>query len=343
MIDINTRQVNILFTSAGRRTYIIHYFQQALQGKGKVFASNSIYTYTLGQADGHTLTPEIYNPDYIPFLLQYCKENSITAIIPLFDIDLPILAKHRTLFEQEGITLIVSDYQVAQTCNDKWATYQLLKQAGLNQPPTFLSLADATKALDSGAVEFPLIVKPRWGMGSIGIYTTRNREELNVLYAKLRNDIWDTALRFESAADKEACIIIQQQIKGQEYGIEILNDLQGHYAATFAKKKIAMRSGETDVAETVDPTPFLPIAQTLSSRLKHRAMLDVDCFVSPTGDITVLEMNCRFGGQYPFTHNAGVNVPLQLVRWLQGQPTDPTLLTQRCGIRSCKDINPVIF
>lgn len=343
MIDINTRQVNILFTSAGRRTYIIHYFQQSLQGKGKVFASNSIYTYTLGQADGHTLTPEIYNPDYIPFLLQYCKENSITAIIPLFDIDLPILAKHRTLFEQEGITLIVSDYQVAQTCNDKWATYQLLKQAGLNQPPTFLSLADATKALESGAIEFPLIVKPRWGMGSIGIYTTRNREELNVLYAKLRNDIWDTALRFESAADKEASIIIQQQIKGQEYGIEILNDLQGRYTATFAKKKIAMRSGETDVAETVDPTPFLPIAQTLSSRLKHRAMLDVDCFVSPTGDITVLEMNCRFGGQYPFTHNAGVNVPLQLVRWLQGQPTDPTLLTQRCGVRSCKDINPVIF
>ena len=74
MIDKNTRQVNILFTSAGRRTYIIHYFQQALQGKGKVYASNSIYTYTLGQADGHTLTPEIYNPDYIPFLLQYCKE-----------------------------------------------------------------------------------------------------------------------------------------------------------------------------------------------------------------------------------------------------------------------------
>lgn len=335
--------MNILFTSAGRRTYIIHYFQQALQGKGKVFASNSIYTYTLGQADGHTLTPEIYNPDYIPFLLQYCKENSITAIIPLFDIDLPILAKHRTLFEQEGITLIVSDYPVAQTCNDKWATYQLLKQAGLNQPPTFLSLADATKAIDSGAIEFPLIVKPRWGMGSIGIYTTRNREELNVLYAKLRNDIWDTALRFESAADREASIIIQQQIKGQEYGIEILNDLQGRYAATFAKKKIAMRSGETDVAETVDPTPFLPIAQILSSQLKHSAMLDVDCFVSPSGDITVLEMNCRFGGQYPFTHNAGVNVPLQLVRWLQGLPTDPTLLTQRCGVRSCKDINPVIF
>ncbi len=343
MIDKNTRQVNILFSSAGRRTYIIHYFQQALQGKGKVYASNSIYTYTLGQADGHTLTPEIYNPDYIPFLLQYCKANSITAIIPLFDIDLPILAKHRTLFEQEGITLVVSDYPVAQTCNDKWATYQLLKQAGLNQPPTFLSLAEATQAIDTGSVAFPLIVKPRWGMGSIGIYTTRNREELNVLYAKLRNDIWDTALRFESAADREASIIIQQQIKGQEYGIEILNDLQGHYAATFAKKKIAMRSGETDVAETVDPTPFLPIAQTLSSPLKHRAMLDVDCFVSPSGDITVLEMNCRFGGQYPFTHNAGVNVPLQLVRWLQGLPTDPALLTQRCGVRSCKDINPVIF
>ena len=54
-------------------------------------------------------------------------------------------------------------------------------------------------------------------------------------------------------------------------------------------------------------------------------------------------MNCRFGGQYPFTHNAGVNVPLQIIKWLRDEGTDNSLLNQRVGVRSCKDLTPVVF
>lgn len=39
--------MNILLTSAGRRTYLVEYFKKALGGQGKVYASNSIDTYTL--------------------------------------------------------------------------------------------------------------------------------------------------------------------------------------------------------------------------------------------------------------------------------------------------------
>lgn len=35
-------------------------------------------------------------------------------------------------------------------------------------------------------IEFPVIVKPRWGMGSIGVYVADNIEELNVFYEKSR-------------------------------------------------------------------------------------------------------------------------------------------------------------
>ena len=57
----------------------------------------------------------------------------------------------------------------------------------------------------------------------------------------------------------------------------------------------------------------------------------------------MLEMNCRFGGQYPFTHNAGVDVPQQIVNWLNGSGTDRQLLTSRIGVRSCKELVPVLI
>lgn len=335
--------MNILLTSAGRRTYMVEYFKQALNGNGKVFASNSIFTYTLYQADEYVLTPNIYDDNYITFLLDFCRRKNIRAIISLFDIDLPVLAKNKHAFEKEGIKLVISDYNVTQICNDKWSTYEFLVQIGIKQTPSFINLADAKQAILEGFVSYPLFIKPRWGMGSIGIFKVETEEELDVLYKKLHHEIFNTYLKYESSVDEESCIIIQQAIKGQEFGIEVLNDLDGNYVATFAKKKVAMRSGETDIAETVDPAQFETIGKNISNHLKHVANLDVDCFVADNGDIYVLEMNCRFGGQYPFTHNAGVNIPLQIVKWLSGQPTDSLLVSQKIGVRSCKELTPVIF
>ncbi|SHG27282.1 carbamoyl-phosphate synthase large subunit [Fibrobacter sp. UWH9] len=335
--------MNILLTSAGRRTYLVKYFKDALRGTGKVFASNSILTYTLLQADDYVLTPNIYDDRYINFLIDYCKEKQISAIISLFDIDLPVLAKNRHSFEKAGIKLVVSSVEATSICNDKWETFKFLSNIGIKQSPAFIRLSDAKDALQNGSLNYPLFLKPRWGMGSIGIYKAENNEELEVLYKKLHREIFNTYLKYESAADTEKCIIIQQAIKGQEYGIEILNDLDGNYVTVFAKKKIAMRSGETDVAETVPTKPFENVAKNISSNIKHIALLDADCFVTEDGDIYVLEMNCRFGGQYPFTHNAGVNVPKQIVKWLNNEGTDSKLICQTDGVKSCKELLPVTF
>ena len=322
---------------------MVEYFKKALNGSGKVFASNSVLTYTLQQADEYVITPNIYDDNYISFLLDYCKNKHVDAIISLFDIDLPILAKNKELFKQNGVTVVVSDYEVTTICNDKWLTYTFLVQLGIKQTPSFINISEAKAAIKEGVVTYPLFIKPRWGMGSIGIYKVENDEELDVLYKKLHREIFNTYLKYESSLDADSCIIIQQAIKGQEYGIEILNDLNGLYVTTFAKKKVAMRSGETDIAETVNPKQFYEIAQKISNNLKHIGNLDVDCFVSERGDIYVLEMNCRFGGQYPFTHLAGVNVPKQIIAWLNGEETDMRLLSQNIGVLGCKELHPVVF
>lgn len=335
--------MNILLTSVGRRTYMVKYFKNVLKGKGKVFASNSIETNTLHEADSYVITPQIYDENYIMFLLCYCKKENIQAIISLFDIDLPVLSRNRELFEKEGIKLVISDYNVTTICNDKWLTYKFLCRIGVKQTPSFISKEKTIEEINEGIISYPLYIKPRWGMGSIGVYKVDNEDELNVLYNKLYKEIFNTYLKFESEIDRESCIIIQQSIIGQEYGIEILNDLEGNYVATFAKRKISMRAGETDIAETVNPFQFENTAKIISSNLKHVGNLDVDCFLTDNGDLYVLEMNCRFGGQYPFTHNSGVDEPQQIINWLEGKDTDMKLLTQRDGVKSCKELVPVII
>ena len=335
--------MNILLTSVGRRTYLINYFKHALAGNGLVYASNSIFTYSLTQADDYTLSPNIYDNEYISFLLRFCIEKKISLIISLFDIDLPILAKNKELFKKHNIKVIVSDYHVTQICNDKWQTYLFLTNLGISQPASYIDLDQAKEAVSENKIKYPLIIKPRWGMGSIGIYKVCNEKELDVLYNKLRHEIFETYLKYESASDMKKSVLIQQAMKGQEYGLEILNDLHGNYVATFAKKKIAMRSGETDVAETVRADVFLDVSKKISKSLKHIGMLDTDCFILEDGSCCILEMNCRFGGQYPFTHNSGVDVPQQIINWSMDLETDYNLLSSRIGVRSCKDLLPVVI
>lgn len=120
-------------------------------------------------------------------------------------------------------------------------------------------------------------------MASIGIYKIETDEELDVMYKKLHREIFNTYLKYESAIDESTCILIQESINGQEYGIEVLNDLEGNYVTTLAKKKIAMRAGETDIAEIIDPKDFSPIGKLISNNLHHIGNLDIDIFVTPEG------------------------------------------------------------
>ncbi len=329
--------MNILITSAGRRTYFVEYIKKALSGRGLVHASNSEFCIAMQAADRFVKTPMIFESDYVAFLLDYCLTNKINAIISLFDIDLPILAKAKKNFKKHGIEIVVSDLHVIRICNDKYGTYLFLAQNGLSTPLTYIDLKKVKQELAWGNIHYPLVVKPRWGMGSIGIYEADGEEELDVFYRKVKKDILSTYLKYESNQDIKSCVIIQEKLNGDEYGLDILNDLNGNFAALVPKKKIAMRAGETDIAETIENDDLTLLGKKVSALLKHHGNLDLDC-IKRDGQFQVLEMNCRFGGQYPFSHLAGANYPAAIICWLSGETPPQDYLTYHPGITGIKDI-----
>ena len=333
--------MNILFTSVGRRSYLVKYFKEALGNMGEIHVANSSSLSPAFQvADHYVVTPLIYDDNYIPFLLNYCREKQIDAIISLFDIDLPILSRNKKVFQENGVKVIVSDYKVIDICNDKWKTYQYLRDNHYNVPQTYISLNEALTAINQGMLQFPLMIKPRWGMGSIAIYEADNLDELQVFYKKTIHTIQKTYLKYESSEDLAQCVLIQEKIQGQEHGLDIINDLDGVYQTTICKKKFAMRSGETDCAITVNSSLLKDLGCRLSKELRHVGNLDCDVFLKDD-KAYVLEMNARFGGGYPFSHSAGVDLPRAIVCWLMGEEAPEGLLTETFDVITQKDITLV--
>ena len=330
--------MNVLLTSVGRRSYLVEYFKKAVGEGGRVVVCNSAVSQAWAVADKAVVSPVIHDPSYIPFLLNLCREEQIGLLVSLFDIDLPVLAAHREEFENMGVAAAVSSPETVEICNDKWKTFCFLKDHGFNVPRTYLTVEDALADLRFGAVQWPVIVKPRWGMGSLAVYQADDERELEVFYEKTRKNIEETYLIYEARQAPQSCVLIQEKLLGQEYGMDVMNGLDGRYQNVVQRRKEAMRSGETDSATTVEIPEMREIGEKISGLLKHRGNLDMDLF-EQDGRFYVLELNARFGGGYPFSHLAGVDLPKALVDWSQGLQADPELLKAKVGVRGYKDIS----
>ena len=120
---------------------MVKYFKEVLGSDGCVYVCNSDdKSIAFKYADEKVISPLIYDVNYIPFLLDYCKKNAIDIVISLFDMDLLMLAKHKKEFEQIGTRVIVSDPQIVEVCNDKWKTYNFLLDNDFRAPRSFLNI-----------------------------------------------------------------------------------------------------------------------------------------------------------------------------------------------------------
>lgn len=317
--------MNILFTCAGRRTYLLKYFRENMQEGDKIVATDmQLSAPALQAADVKLQVPAVYADNYVDMTLKICKDYQIEALISLNDLELPILAESKERFEAIGVKVIVSSPEVIDICFDKYKTAQWIESIGLYSPKTYVRLQDAKDALEKGEISFPLFMKPRWGSGSIGLESIADMEDLDLYYNILFKKIKKTILATASIGNEY--IIIQEKLTGNEFGLDVMNDLNGQHVAVSVKQKLAMRAGETDKAVTRDLPIVRDMGAIIGKNLKHIGNLDVDIMQRANGDYCVLELNPRFGGGFPFSYEAGVNLPKAIIEWVKGNTVDPSIL-----------------
>lgn len=326
---------NVLLTCAGRRNYLVGYFREALAGRGRVLVADaSPYAPAMQEADQSFTVPPVHSPDYMPTLLGLCRQQQVGLLISLNDLELPSLARHRDDFLSCGVFPVVASPEVVDLCFDKWATAAFLARLGLTAPRSFLALGACREALDRGEISFPLIVKPRWGTASIGVERPADWEELEWVWRMGHHRLARSPLA-RLSRDRNDCLLIQEHLPGEEYGLDIVNDLDGNYVATWVRRKLAMRAGETDQAETVSHPLLEAVGAQLARTLRQPGILDCDVFLHGE-DCRVLEINPRFGGGYPFSHAAGADLPSALIAWSRGETPAPNWLQVRPGVISAK-------
>lgn len=329
--------MNILLTCVGRRNQLVQFFKRALGQRGQVVAcDSSAAAPALAEADQALIVPRIQQPDYFDAMLTICRGHVIGLYVTVHDYEISLLTHQARRFREAGTIPLVASPRAVATCLDKWATFQFLKSCAIPTPDTYLSAEAARHALALGLIKFPLVIKPRWGFSSERVECVENERELALAQEwgqnRLRRNWVIAAL---SAADPDNCLVIQEYLQGQEYGMDVVNDLDGRHVATLGRRKLVMRAGATDRAVTVADTHLERLGAQIGVQLAHIGSLDCDVMATDRGHF-VLDMNPRIGGGYPFSHVAGANLPAALIAWANREEPDPSWLKARPGVYASK-------
>ena len=314
--------MNVLFTCAGRRNYLLEYFREATGGSGKIIAADMSPTApAMAVADVARVVSDVYAEEYLDQIFQICLEEKVDLLISLNDLELPVLSPHRQRFEEAGIRLLISEQEVIDICFDKYRTVQFCEDLNMGTPRTYLSLDEAKIALESGELSFPIVVKPRWGSASIGLEFPADMEELELAYRLVTLRVSRSILSEASKEDEERSVLIQEMIDGTEYGLDILNDFSGKTVQVYVKEKLTMRAGETDKSVLRDKPELEALGFRVGQALGHIGNVDCDMF-EKDGKYYLLELNPRFGGGYPFSQMSGANYPAAILAWMENREYD---------------------
>lgn len=228
--------------------------------------------------------PRYDSPEYISQIIEICKKEEVNYVLPILDQEVEMIAHHTDVFLNDGITPCVSDYITVKTCNDKAETYEYLKKRMIDTPRVYLP-----KEKQMFSLRFPLFMKPRHGVSSKDCYVVSNIEEYEVLVKRIEEPI------------------IQEQLHGKQYVIDIVNDTHGNNIAAVVRHEISAKSGLGVKAVTVLDEKVRAYAVMIAQKLKIQGAANVEVF-SDGEKISLIEINPRLSAGSILSAIAGVNI-----------------------------------
>ena len=284
---------NILVLSAGRRVSLVKAFQQAtidLAIDSQVYCADMFPDKAAAChiADQSYSLPHCLADNYIEELLACCIKNSIGLVIPTIDTELKALAQHKLRFAEQGITLVVSDYDLVSQCRDKRLTNTLFEKIGFPVPQCY--------SLEN--IKFPCFSKPIAGSLSQDIRILANQQEL---------DSWNIN------KDEMMFMEIISATEFDEFTIDIYFDKESKLKCIVPRQRVEVRGGEVSKALTNKSLVKL-IKPIMDKIVGAFGCLTLQVFKQKTSDqLYGIEINPRFGGGFPLSNLSGAKYPQWLI------------------------------
>jgi len=241
------------------------------------------------------VVPRGDNPGFINEIMRICELEKPDAILSGPEEELLALSKNKKLLEKMGVLVLCPDYEIVKICSDKLNTYELFRTYNIPTPEIY-----------DDEVNFPCIIKPRFGRGGRGVYKVDNVSELEFFLKKVRDPI------------------VQEFVEGIEFTIDTFADLGGNPLSIIPRIRLQVESGISVKGITVYDTKIIDYCKKIVKKLKLIGPACIQCIKDHDGEIKFTEINPRFGGGSILSIKADTTIVQNLIRIIKGEKPIPS-------------------
>lgn len=261
------------------------------------------------------IVPPGKSPQFVDDVIALCAADDVDVLFSTVDVELPGLAERRAELAAVGTALAAPSHETLVTCLDKYRLAQAVD--GHARIPE-------TRLLDRDGVGaewvFPVIVKPRSGAGSRGVRLIADRAALEAL-------------------GEDRSIIIQENLPGEEFSVDVLAGLDGSVIAAVPRSRERVDSGVSIAGRTVRRAELSDTAADVARAIGLSGVANVQLRYSSDGIPALLEVNPRFPGAMPLTIAAGVDMPSLLLDLVLGRPVPSAVdFAELANVRFLEDV-----
>jgi carbamoyl-phosphate synthase large subunit len=249
------------------------------------------------------LVPETASPAFEARFLEIVSNERIDLVIPCRDDDVLMLAQLRERRPELASRLLSGSVAAARAICDKAESHAFSQQNGLPFAPTLVEGSRGAREAFVRQHGFPLIVKPRRGYASVGVYLVWNERQLENAFAregtiaqKYLGDP-DELARFRDAVERDGMPLFHT-FQGPRHSIQVVVAPDGRIADVMCIRLWSdRRRSKTVMADDDRNAPGIgERCGAAFSAAGWRGPLNIQCQKDAAGRLFIHEYNGRFTG-----------------------------------------------
>ena len=262
----------VLFTSVGQRVDIVKAFRAA--GAVALGVDADPLAPALYHCDLRVIVPRIADPAYVPTLAALRDEHDVRLVVPLNDLDFPVLARERERLAPALVLL--PDADASARMSDKLEAHHFFVEKGIPSPRSW-----APEDVPEDA-RYPVLVKAREGFGSRNIHRASNRDELEF---------------FLGYTDVPS--FVQEVCRGEEFSIDVFCDMDARCLNAIPRTMLLSKGGESIKGVSIKDDELIEHGARVAEAVGVKGPANVQCFREPDRSLPITDVNTRFGGGFP--------------------------------------------
>lgn len=237
--------------------------------------------------------------EYLAAISEICKNESITYILPLTDIEVDFFNIHKVYFEHLGIRICIPTPEALSYARDKYNLYCLLKDS-VNIPSVRTWLYGETFV-------YPCIAKPKNGRSSEGLMKIDYPDQMS------GNVNWDN-------------YIFQEYLKGDIYTVDLVRSHTENKLVCVSRiELLRTKNGAGTTVRMIHDASLDSLVKNIAETIQIEGCVNME-FIKVDNKYYLIDINPRFSAGIAFSHIAGYNMVMNHLNVFTNKKIDDAII-----------------